>query len=108
MPSDLVGLLLELKSLPLFMLAKKAFHSSFETDGKKCLFYIRRSHFTSFDRIKFKPVADCNRMWLRVAGIFLPCGTRGRIPKAEALPSLCQWGSRLMLRGHLWLLSLLA
>lgn len=111
LPNDLVGLLLELKSLPLSILVKKAFHSSLETDERKSLFDIRRSNFNFLDRTKFQPVTDCNWVWMEIGWHFLPCGgggSGGSIPKAEALPSLCQWDSRLMFRGQLWLLTLLA
>ena len=52
MPSDLVGFV-GLNFLHLFILIlKKAFHSSFDTDGNvKSIFYIRGSHFTFLNKI---------------------------------------------------------
>lgn len=70
MPNDLVGLLPELKSLQLFILVKKAFHSSFETEERKSLFYIRRSNLTFLDGTKCKPVTGCTWAWLDVGWCF--------------------------------------
>lgn len=65
MPNDLLGLLLELKSPQLFILVKKAFHSSFETNERKSLFYIR-SNLTFLDRTDFKPVTGGNWVWWEI------------------------------------------